>query len=55
MHVLSECWFLVFGGQGSVSDAEAEAPTLWPPEVKSQLVGKSLMLGTIKSKRRRGK
>ena len=55
MNVLSECWFLIFGGQGPVSDAEAEAPTLWPPDVKSQLVGKSLMLGKIEGKRRRGK
>jgi len=38
-----------------VSDAEAEAPTLWPPDVKSQLVGKSLMLAKIEGKRRRGK
>ena len=22
------------------TDAEAEAPTLWPPDVKSQLIGK---------------
>ena len=25
-------------------DAEAEAPVLWTPDVKSQLTGKSLML-----------
>ena len=24
------------------TDAEAEAPTLWPPDVKSQLTGKDL-------------
>ena len=32
-------------------DVEAEAPTLWPPDVKSQL---TLMLGKIEGKRRRG-
>ena len=33
--------------------AEAEAPILWPPDVKSQLTGKTLMLGKIEGKRRR--
>ena len=33
--------------------AEAEAPILWPPDVKSQLK-KTLMLGKIESRRRRG-
>ena len=27
------------------TDAEAEAPILWPPDVKSQLTEKDLMLG----------
>ena len=36
------------------TDAEAEAPILWPPDVKSQLIGKDLMLGKIECKRRRG-
>ena len=36
------------------TDAEAEAPVLWPPDAKSQLSGKALMLGKIKGKRRRG-
>ena len=27
------------------TDAEAEAPILWPPDAKSQLIGKILMLG----------
>ena len=36
------------------TDAEAEAPKLWPPDVKSQLTGKTLMLGKTKSRRRRG-
>ena len=26
------------------TDAEAEAPILWPPDAKSQLTGKDLML-----------
>ena len=36
------------------TDAEAEAPILWPPDVKSQLIGKkSLILGKIEGRRRR--
>ena len=38
------------------SDTEAEAPILWPPDVKSQLIGKeSLMLGKTEGRRRRGR
>ena len=36
------------------NDAEAETPILWPPDVKSGLIWKTLMLGKIESKRRRG-
>ena len=36
------------------TDAEAEAPILWPPDGKSQLIGKTLMLGKIEGRRRRG-
>ena len=36
------------------TDAEAEAPILWPPDVKSWLIKKTLMLGKIQGKRRRG-
>ena len=36
------------------SDAEAEDLILWPPDVKSWLVGKTLMLGKIECRRRRG-
>ena len=38
------------------SDAEAEAPILWSPDTKSQLIGKdlSLILGKIEGRRRRG-
>ena len=33
-------------------DAEAEAPILWPPDVKSQLMEKTLMLAKTEGKRR---
>ena len=36
------------------NDVKAETPVLWPPHVKSWLIGKTLMLGRIGSKRRRG-
>ena len=36
------------------TDAKAEAPILWPPDMKSWLTGKDLMLGKIEGKRRRG-
>ena len=37
------------------ADAEAETPILWPPHVKSWLIGKDLMLGGIGGRRRRGR
>ena len=36
------------------TDAEAETPILWPSDAKSQLTGKTLMLGKIEDRRRRG-
>ena len=36
------------------TDAEAEAPILWPSDVKNRLAGKTLMLGKIEGRRRRG-
>ena len=39
-----------FGG----NDAKAEAPVLWPPHAKSWFIGKTLMLGGIGGRRRRG-
>ena len=36
------------------TDAEAEAPILWPCDVRSQLLEKTLMLGKTEGKRRRG-
>ena len=37
------------------TDAEAETPIFWPPDGKSWLTGKALMLGKIEGKRRRGR
>ena len=36
------------------TDAEAEAPILWPPDAKNWLIGNDLMLGKIEDRRRRG-
>ena len=36
------------------NDAETEAPILWPPDVKSQFIGKDPDAGQIKGRRRRG-
>ena len=36
------------------NDAKAETPVLWIPHVKSWLIGKTLMLGEIGGRRRRG-
>ena len=36
------------------TDAEAETPILWSPHVKSDSLEKTLMLGGIGGKRRRG-
>ena len=40
-----------FGG----NDAEAETPVLWPPHAESDSLEKTLMLGGIRGKRRRGR
>ena len=34
------------------TDVEAETPILWPPDVKHQLIEKTLMLGKIKGRKR---
>ena len=34
------------------TDAETEAPILWPPDVKSRLIGKDPDAGKIEDKRR---
>ena len=36
------------------NDSKAETPVLWPPHAKSWLIGKTLMLGGIGVRRRRG-
>ena len=36
------------------TDAEAEVPIIWPPDAKSWLFEKTLILGKIEGKRRRG-
>ena len=36
------------------TDAEAEAPTLWPPDARANSLEKTLMLGKNKGRRRRG-
>ena len=37
------------------TDAEAETPILWPPDVKSQIIGKDPDAGTAEGRRRRGR
>ena len=37
------------------TDTEAEVPILWLPDAKSYLTEKTLMLGKIESRRRRGR
>ena len=36
------------------TDAEAEAPILWPPDAKTDSFEKTLMLGKIEGRRRKG-
>ena len=42
----------VFTGR---TDVEGETPIFWPPDVKSGLICKTLMLGKIEGRRRRGR
>ena len=37
------------------TDVEAETPILWPPGTKSSVIEKTLMLGKIDGRRRRGR
>ena len=37
------------------NDAKAETPVLWIPHAKSSLIGKTLMLGGIGGRRKRGR
>ena len=45
----NQSWMLI-----GRTDDEAEAPILWPADVKNRLIGKTLMLGKIDGRRRRG-
>ena len=36
------------------TDADAEAPILWPPDVRANSLEKTLMLGKIESRKGRG-
>ena len=45
----NQFWILI-----GKTDAEAETPILWPPDVKNWLILKTLMLGKIEGRRRRG-
>ena len=45
----NQSWILI-----GRTDAEAETPILWPPDVKNWLTGKDPMLGKIESRRRMG-
>ena len=37
------------------TNAEAETPTLWPPDVRADSLEKTLMLGKIEDRRERGR
>ena len=45
-----QSWVFIGG-----TDVEAETPILWPPDTKSWLIWKDLMLGKIEGRRRRGR
>ena len=45
-----QSWVFIGG-----TDAEAETPILWPPEVKNLLIEKTPMLGKIEGRGRRGR
>ena len=36
------------------TDVEAETPVLWPPEARADSLEKTMMLGKIEGRRRRG-
>ena len=40
---------------GFIGRTDAEAPILWPPDLKSDSLEKTLMLGKIEGRRRRGR
>ena len=45
MSLYSKIRPVIFRNYIARTDAEAEAPTLWPPDVKSQLIEKDLDAG----------
>ena len=45
-------WSWMFTGR---TDVEAETPILWPPDVRADSFEKTLMLGKIEGRRRRGR
>ena len=49
MEISNQSW--IFIGR---TDAEAETPILWPPDAKNRLIEKTLMLGKIEGRKRRG-
>ena len=49
VHSKDQSW--VFTGR---ADAEAETPILWPPVQRADLFEKTLMLGKVEGRRRRG-
>ena len=51
VHSKGDCSWVFFGR----NDAEAETPVLWPPDVKTDSFKKTLMLGKIEGRRRRGR
>ena len=46
----NQSWIIIEG-----PDAEAEAPILWPPDPRADSLEKTLMLGKIEGRRRRGR
>ena len=48
-HKENQAW--IFTGR---TDSEDELPILWPPDVKSRFIEKTLIWGTIEGRRRRG-
>ena len=44
-----QSWVFIGG-----TDAEAETPILWPPDVKSYSLEKTLMLGKVEGRQRSG-
>ena len=46
----NQSWVFIGG-----TDVEAETPILWPPDAKSYSLEKTLMVGKIESRRRKGR